>query len=163
MSRGTPGEQIESAITSLVRWASRESVREQMLVPDARGLSANDVWLLGVLADLGPIQASALARLQGVDKSTVTAQVRRLERHGLVSRHGHPEDRRVVLLEASERGRQLRGRLRAQGAAIIDQALAAWSERDRRSLGVLLERLGHSLQATTAAPSADAPFVGGGP
>jgi DNA-binding transcriptional ArsR family regulator len=85
-----------------------------------------------------------------VDKSTVSAQVRRLERHDLVSRHGHPEDGRVVMLEANERGRQLRSRLRAQGSAIIDQALADWSERDRRALGVLLERLAHSLQVTTA-------------
>ena len=47
-------------------------------------LSATDAWLLGRITDTGPVRLSALADWQEVDRSTMTTQVRRLERLGLV-------------------------------------------------------------------------------
>lgn len=70
--------------------------------------------------DLTPIQAKVilslgqpeplgcLAQELGCDPSNVTSLVDRLEERGLLTRAGAREDRRVKVLEATEKGRHLR-------------------------------------------------------
>jgi DNA-binding MarR family transcriptional regulator len=70
--------------------------------------------------DLTPIQAKVILSLGqpepmgclalelGCDPSNVTSLVDRLEERGLLTRAGARDDRRVKVLEATEKGRQLR-------------------------------------------------------
>ncbi|WAL69938.1 MarR family transcriptional regulator [Amycolatopsis cynarae] len=96
--------------------------------------------VLGELVRNGPRRMSVLAELEGVRQPSMTDLVRRLTRLGLVSRRTDPEDRRAVLIEATEAGRRyidelvlareefLRERLGAMGAAqraAIEAALPA--------------------------------------
>src|SRR3954465_9317976 len=70
---------MERAVPMLVRWFTRSDVRGSMLADTNPALSATDAWLLGRIADTGPVRLSELARWQEVDRSTMTTQVRRLE------------------------------------------------------------------------------------
>ena len=88
----------------LVRWFTRSDVRAAMLADADPALSATDAWLLGRITDTGPVRLSALADWQEVDRSTMTTQVRRLERLGLVSRGPDPEDGRATLVRATRSG-----------------------------------------------------------
>ena len=110
-----------------------------------RELSANDVHLLRTVITQGPVRASDLAGWQGVDKSTISTQVRRLEERDLVVRRPHPADRKAVLFSATTRGRRLRRRMDAAGAALFVELLRGWTDADREALGTLLDRFSRQL------------------
>jgi MarR family transcriptional regulator, lower aerobic nicotinate degradation pathway regulator len=72
----------------------------------ARDLSMIQARLLGVLRDREPTMQE-LARLLGLDKSSVTGLVDRAEKRGLVRRTPSPDDRRAVHVRLSASGRRL--------------------------------------------------------
>ncbi|MCO1654631.1 MarR family winged helix-turn-helix transcriptional regulator [Pseudonocardia humida] len=110
-------------------------------------------------AGSGPLRVSELAEWQGVDKSTMTMQVRRLEERGLVERRPDPRDRRGVLVRATPRGRRVRSRMDAAGAAVFTDMLRDWPAADRAALTDLLERFARELgeRALGDAPATDDP------
>ena len=125
---------VQRAVTRLVRWAGRPDVRVALLGQAGRELSGNDVHLLRTVVVRGPVRASDLAAWQGVDKSTISTQIRRLEERGLVVRRPDSADRRAVLFTATARGRKLRRRIHAAGAAQVVQDLQARAHADRHAL-----------------------------
>lgn len=134
-------------MSQVVRWASRTDVRRELWGAAGRDLSPTDLWLLDAIEANGPVRASSLAEWQGVDKSTITPQIRRLEDRELIARRPDPADRRAVLLTVTPRGRRLRRTLRAHSAAVFDRALQDWSATDRDALAALLGRLVDRLTA----------------
>ena len=110
-----------------------------------RQLSSTDLWLLGAVTDSGPVRITDLADWQGVDKSTVTPQVRRLEARGLVSRRADPEDGRAWLLSTTEEGGRVLRDSYAAGAAVFDDILRDWNDEDRAALAALFARFADEL------------------
>src|SRR3954470_14053478 len=97
MNRGAPGSAateaavvFERAVPMLVRWFTRSEVKRSMLATAERSLSWTDAWLLGRIADTGPVRLSQLADWQEVDRSTMTTQVQRLGTPGVGGRAGGP-------------------------------------------------------------------------
>lgn len=76
-------------------------------------LSLIQVRLLGILRDRRPGMLE-LARLLGLDKSSMTGLVSRAEKRGLVRRFPSPDDGRAVLVELTDAGRELAGRCTAE-------------------------------------------------
>lgn len=140
------GAAVQTALSRVLRWASRPAVRARLSGPAGRGLSATDGWLLGQVVTAGPVRLSTLAAFQDVDKSTITPQVRRLEERGLVLRRPDPDDARAALLSPTTAGRRLHRRVVASGAAVFDEVMQSWPEADRRALGTLLLRLTTDLE-----------------
>jgi DNA-binding MarR family transcriptional regulator len=97
------------------------------------------------LAEQGPMRVTALAVWQGVDKSTVTPQVRRLEQAGLVDRSPDPADGRAFRLTLSAKGESVREQVRRSGANVVEEQMATWSEQDRRTFATLLSRFAAGL------------------
>ncbi len=139
------GAALELAVSSLLRWATRSDVRRSLLSPESARLSSTDTWLLGRIVGHGPMRLSDLAGWQGVDKSTMTAQVQRLERRGLVRRRSDADDRRAVLAEATPKGRAMHEMNRTQAGAVFGTLVAGWSSKDQaefaRLMGKLVSRL----------------------
>lgn len=144
-NRESPGSRVRAAVTEIVRWAGRTGVRGRLLGAAGRELSVNDVHLLRVIVANGPVRVSDLAESQGVDKSTITPQVRRLEERDLVTRRPDPADRRAVLLSATARGRRIQQQMNKAGAAVFDDVLRDWPHDDRRALADLLDRFARQL------------------
>jgi len=142
-NRESPGSRVLAAVTEVVRWAGRTGVRGRLLGAAGRELSVNDVHLLRVIVANGPVRVSDLAESQGVDKSTITPQVRRLEERDLVTRRPDPADRRAVLLSVTARGHRIRRQMNKAGAAVFDDVLRDWPDDDRRALAEEL-RWAHS-------------------
>src|SRR5690242_21782429 len=69
-------------------------------------LSIIQTRLLGVLRDRTPAM-NELARLLGLDKSSISGLVDRAERRGLVARIPSAEDKRAVLVGLTDDGRAL--------------------------------------------------------
>jgi DNA-binding MarR family transcriptional regulator len=71
------------------------------------GVSMAHLHLMSMLDRHGELPMSRVAELLGVSDSNATGLVDRMEEHGFVERVRHPEDRRVVLVRVSGRGRQI--------------------------------------------------------
>lgn len=97
------------------------------------------------LEEEGSLRLGQLARLSGVDPSTITRQVQALERLGLVERSEDPRDRRACRLGLSEEGRSALADVQGRRRGWLDDALAGWSSADRHRLGALLGRLNDAI------------------
>lgn len=131
---------LHASLTRVLRWASREAVVRELAGPAAAGLSPTDLWLLDGVVRSGPVRMSDIATWQGVDKSTVTTQLRRLIDRGLVVRRPDPSDGRAVLVSAGDAGVALHRTVSRTGAQVLAGLLADWDAADRRTLAMLLTR-----------------------
>lgn len=122
-----------------------------------RGLSIIQARLLGVLRDRTPTM-NDLARLLGLDKSSVTGLVDRAERRGLVMRVPSTTDRRATLVSLTDDGRALVSQAAACFEADVLTMLERLPSRDREALSRLVSRLlaVHAAeQGTDLFPAAD--------
>ena len=118
----------------------------------AQQLSQNEIWLLDAVAGTGQVRLSDLVAWQGVDKSTITPQVRKLEERGLLQRRADSADRRAVLLTVTPRGRALQKRRAQAGAALIDTLLQEWPAEERNAFAVYFTRFADQLDNHTPQP-----------
>jgi DNA-binding MarR family transcriptional regulator len=108
------------------------------------GLTLADWGVLGALRWAGPpYQRSAgdLARVADLSSGAMTNRLDQLEQAGLVRRLRDPDDRRGVLVEPTEKGRQLWETaigVQARKEAIVARALDA---DEREQLNALLRRI----------------------
>jgi MarR family transcriptional regulator, lower aerobic nicotinate degradation pathway regulator len=103
-------------------------------------LSVIQIRLLGILRDRRPTM-NELARLLGLDKSSVTGLVDRAERRGLVARVPSAADRRSVLVSLTDHGRSLASDGTARFEADISLLLRHLPPADRETLSGLVSRL----------------------
>jgi DNA-binding MarR family transcriptional regulator len=89
---------------------------------------------LSVLVFGGSMPIGRLAALEQVSPPAITKTVTALEAAGLVERRPSPSDRRVVLVQATARGRALLERGRAARVAAVADLLTRLPSRDRRTL-----------------------------
>jgi MarR family transcriptional regulator, lower aerobic nicotinate degradation pathway regulator len=114
-------------------------------------LSIIQIRLLGVLRDRTPTM-NELARLLGLDKSSVTGLVDRAERRGLVARAPSAKDRRAVVVSLADRGRLLSSDGSARFGADVSLLLGHLPPADREALSCLISQL---LVAHAAAQGID--------
>jgi MarR family transcriptional regulator, lower aerobic nicotinate degradation pathway regulator len=103
-------------------------------------LSVIQIRLLGVLRDRTPTM-NELARLLGLDKSSLTGLVDRAEHRGLVARVPSTADRRAVLVTLTDRGRSLASAGTAHFNADISLLLEHLPPSARDTLSRLISRL----------------------
>ncbi|MFF7729309.1 MarR family winged helix-turn-helix transcriptional regulator [Streptomyces sp. NPDC008001] len=109
------------------------------------GLYAGQELLMMRLWDAGPQRQSELIRLLGLDPSTVTRMVQRLEQAGLVTRQPCSEDRRVVIVATTEAGEALRKEVAQVWQELEDRTLAGLGDADRSELARLLAHVEGNL------------------
>lgn len=147
----TPAARVRAGVTRLMQWAGKSEMRRELFGTAAADLSPNDMGLLHHINQSGPARASDLAARAGVDKSTMTTQVHRLENKGLVERTPDPVDGRASLLSPSAQGRRLQQEIDTAGALMCDEILAEWPLQDRETLGALLNRFTEELSQRVSA------------
>ena len=111
MSRTNRLEPDRAALVDAIVAQFRASLGELRCVGSERlvrhGVSMGHLHLMSMLDRHGELPMSRVAELLGVSDSNATGLVDRMEEHGFVERVRHPEDRRVVLVRVSGRGRQI--------------------------------------------------------
>lgn len=85
-----------------------------------------------------------------ITRGAVTALIDSLERQGLVRRAPHPEDRRMILVSVTERGRSLLDEVGPGQSVRQDEILAGLEPAEREQLGRLIAKLRAHLQARTS-------------
>jgi DNA-binding MarR family transcriptional regulator len=105
--------------------------------------------LLSVLVYGGPLAMSRLAEVEQVSPPAITKLVTALERSGLAERRHSPDDRRVVLVSATQDGRDLLERGRRARVALVADLLSGLTDRELRTLSGAAEL----LRAAASRPS----------
>jgi DNA-binding MarR family transcriptional regulator len=149
MNTREPGER-ESATHALERELSvlfgrARSVSLSLAAQIHPGLDAACYAMLLRLGDIGPVRAADVVERTGLDKSTISRQIARLEELGLVERVADPHDGRARQVQLTEVGTQrlqsVRGDRRLRLHAIFDK----WSTEDITTFSGLLGKLNRDL------------------
>jgi len=139
MSAKTPEPAVidfMQAIGMLVRRTRNES--------HAGALSMTESVVMSRLANDGPATIAALARAEGMRPQSMGATVTALEEMALVTRTPHATDGRQLLIELTQKGKQLRKQTRDAKQLWLSQAIAELDEVERTMLfkaGDIIRRL----------------------
>ena len=119
---------------------------------DGLGLAGREYGVLALL-ELGPVDAQRdVGATLGLDRTTTTKLVRRLEERGLIRRTRAAGDGRARELELTADGERLRAAAAELMIACDETFLGAVSAADRRTLTRILRRLAPSPDDAGARP-----------
>ncbi|MFD9291460.1 MarR family winged helix-turn-helix transcriptional regulator [Streptomyces sp. NPDC060030] len=109
------------------------------------GLYPGQEFLMMHLWDTGAVRQADLIKAMDLDPSTVTKMLQRLEQAGHVHRRPDPDDRRAVLVEATEKSCALRTEVRDAWSGLEDHTLAGLRPAERAELIRLLAKVEENL------------------
>ncbi len=117
---------IEAEVGTLIRRVKRvmgERARE--VHPDLHPMT---YFILTHLAARGPMRGADLSDAFGMDKGGVSRQVQALVDLGLVERQPDPEDRRAIMLDATDEGRTRLAEVSRSRSDRFDERLGDWGD-----------------------------------
>ena len=134
---GNTGEQDSvDAVTDAILTASR-----LLIAISARSIAASDETLtipqfrtLVILSTRGPVNLATLAGLLGVQPSTTGRMVERLVGAGLVDRRPHPDSRRELVADLTNRGRDVVAEVTAARHRVLAEIVTTIPEPERHGL-----------------------------
>jgi DNA-binding MarR family transcriptional regulator len=132
--------QLVNQVFAAMRRLSTEIDGLDQRAADRFGINRTDLHLIDVLRSGGPLTASTLARAGGLSSGGLSIALDRLERIGYVRRYPHPDDRRSVLVEATDRLEPLEIEVFADLASRMKALLGTYSREQLATIGDFLER-----------------------
>jgi DNA-binding MarR family transcriptional regulator len=132
---------IGNAWKELRRGAAMVAVRDYFYAADEDSIEPGQLDTLDLLVQQPAWRMSELAEALRVDPSTATRAVHRLVRTGLADRESGAEDGRVVMVSATDAGRQRHAAIARRRRDSVARMLGEFSADERRHLADLLERL----------------------
>lgn len=152
-------ERVLSALTRLMADWTATSTQARIADEADAAVDPIDIPPVYELGGAGPMRASALAALLHVTRPTMSKQLARLERAGLIERQGDPSDGRASVVALSPRGEEIYRRLLFRGREMVAEAMAPWGAGDTARFGALLEefvaRVGVPAEEETSAGGAE--------
>ena len=143
MTRTAALRSIEDEIGTLLRRLKHEiAERAQLIHADLQGPS---YFLLGWLDKNGPVRASAIVEVFGMDKGALRRQLQHLEELGLVRRTPDPADGRATLVSVSDEAVHRLGEVDEQRRAVAGERLSEWSVDELEEFAHQLGRYNRSL------------------
>lgn len=106
-----------------------------------KDVSNNDMHIIEAVGIQEPKSVSTIARSLGVTVGTLTVNMNNLEKKGYLSRTRSKEDRRVVLVELTEKGRKAFFHHRDFHKGMIKAAVSGLNEDETVSLITCLQKL----------------------
>ncbi|MGW1103505.1 MarR family winged helix-turn-helix transcriptional regulator [Streptomyces sp. NPDC002540] len=117
------------------------------------GLYPGQEFLMMYLWDAGAVRQSELIKTMDLDPSTVTKMLQRLEQTGHVRRSPDPDDRRAVLVEATDDSCALHTAVERAWTNLEEHTLAGLDAAEREELARLLGK----VEANLCQEAADCP------
>lgn len=136
-------------IWHIIRLAHHAEQRLEFEVHRPRGWSWAGFRIMVNTFALGSIEPSQLASILGVARPTVTSNLDRLERDGLLARQTDPENRRRVRIVLTAKGRAAVKNVIPAHRAVEKELLAGVQPKHRAQLEQLLHLLLQSLLEST--------------
>jgi DNA-binding MarR family transcriptional regulator len=116
------------------------------------GITRADLRAIDNLRSGGPMTASELAAAVGISSGGLSIALERLERSGYLRRTPHPDDRRSVLIEASEAVAVPEQEVFGELGRRMHEMLSRYGDGELRTIRDYLEGAAHLAEA--AAPRA---------
>lgn len=132
---------LRTAVARMARWLRPTAA--------AGPLTATEVDMLMVAERRGPARMSDFASFCGLNPTMLSRLVPRLESTGLLARRPDATDKRVWLVEATEQGRDLLGRVRSERNDVLSRFLDELGPEERQALATatpVLEKLAERLR-----------------
>lgn len=149
----TPAAEEELAeLADRLHSAAIHLLRRVRRVDPEVGVTAARLSALSVVVRAGPLRVSELAEAEQVRPPTTSRMVDAMEEEGLVTRRPSPSDGRVVLVEATERGRRVLEEARERRVGELADELGALSGEDRE----VLRRAADALEGWVGGAHAEA-------
>jgi DNA-binding MarR family transcriptional regulator len=104
--------------------------------------------MLGYVAESGPIRASAMAEVFGIDKGAISRQVQHLTDLGLIEGTPDPDDGRATLLSITDEAARRMQDVAAHRRKWLDEQLGDWSEAELVGFARELGRYNAALSQT---------------
>jgi DNA-binding MarR family transcriptional regulator len=114
------------------------------------GLYPGQELMMMLLWDEGAVRQADLLKTMGLDPSTVTKMLKRLQQTGYITRRSDPADRRAVLVEATEGSRALRPEIENAWTTLENRAVAGLDHAERAELHRLLQKVAANLRRENA-------------
>ena len=109
------------------------------------GLYVGQEFILDQLWREEGITQSCLAGRLGIDLSTMTKSLQRMERNGLIERRSDAEDTRATCVFLTDQGRALQPKIIAMWQQLEERSLAGFTCDERAFLAKLLQRIEQNL------------------
>ncbi|WP_406282882.1 MarR family winged helix-turn-helix transcriptional regulator [Embleya sp. NBC_00896] len=132
---------INEAITSIRRLMSSRRLDALHMERSGVPMSLVAIGVLHRIIDYGPIRPTELAERADIQPAALSRQIRILEEGGYTIRVADPDDGRVALLEAAERGREAYRLFVAANDEMLARQLAGWTADDLNDLADRMQRL----------------------
>jgi DNA-binding MarR family transcriptional regulator len=113
----------------------------------ASTLTPTKLRALGLLAEQGGLRIGELADRVGVDETTATRLVDRLEAMGVAERRGAADDRRATVVELTPAGTELAGEIAARRQRFFCDVLEALEPDERAELVRLTAKAAQALRS----------------
>jgi DNA-binding MarR family transcriptional regulator len=124
---------LHSAAIHLLRRARRVDAESHLPAPQ---LSALSVIVYG-----GPITLGALASAEQVRPPTMTRLIAAMEDGGLIARETDKDDRRLVRIRATAKGKRILEEGRDRRIAVIGEALSTLPDADVQAIAAALDAI----------------------
>lgn len=156
--RSTSADLLASLTHLMASWAS---TRTQAAVADEAGVDMDPIDLppLYMLGLRGASRAGDLATALHVSRPTMSKQLVRLERSGLIERDADAADRRASVIRLSPRGAAAHDLLVARGIEMLHEAISEWDDTEAVHFAAQLARFVDALSQRTD-PSVRTPADG---
>lgn len=138
------GEMEPYQVTARISRIGLHIARRQEEAFGRLGLNRGEVGVLGALRIAGPEQQLSPTRLfKGLMLSSagITSRLDRLERRGYVRRRPDPDDRRGVLVELTDAGREVLEQAVSANTGGEKELLAGLTRQEQKALAGLLKKL----------------------
>jgi DNA-binding MarR family transcriptional regulator len=130
----------------------------QLALLRRHGITLADLRSVRVLRDLGRVPISRFADALGISRSTATGLVDRLESRGLVAREASSDDRRVISIGLTPRGRQALEDRALYEDSDLGRRIAALSPAQQQAFADIVEQV--TGEPIPTMPAGDAAIVG---
>jgi len=143
------GRKADVALTMWVKLARAAATFGKLTQDHIRtfGLTVPQFGALECLGHLGAMTIGELCRKQLVSGGNMTVVVDNLEKEGLVGRSRTKDDRRVVNVCLTAKGKRLFDQIFAEHAHHVADLASVLSEPEQQELGRLARKLGTALRA----------------
>jgi MarR family transcriptional regulator, organic hydroperoxide resistance regulator len=112
------------------------------------GVDLTESRLLVALLENGPMPAGEIVRIMALPQSTISHQVKRLEKAGYVARTPGDSDSRIVIAELTDKGRAVAIEANTHSRDVTDQVLAAIGEDEVELVRAALKRVDEALASS---------------
>lgn len=135
---------VRSAINRvLVRLFRRINTLEEKAIckDEFKNITLNEAHVIEAIGEDGASNMTAVAKALDVTTGTLTISVNSLVRKGLVSRERSEEDRRVVLVSLTDKGRELNRRHNQFHERMVSEIIGDLNEEEVQTLAHALDKL----------------------